>query len=177
MNGLGRFRWAKLNQESLDQLRCNDPIITTMDVQWGHGEFARSVDWAGQGVWIGGNTHLKKLATSCFQDFEAVDNLVRQNFEAFCQGLAHCSSIETFAMTFVDIDLSRHRDAFSSLSQILEHATNLSSIYIENCDLCVEGTRMLASALSRRCNKSSVMKIELGYPEHTSTDLGGGQEN
>ena len=68
-------------------------------------------------------------------------------------------------MKMVDIDISSVKDAFSSLSQILEHATNLGSIYIDDCTLCNEGTRMLASALSRRINKSSLKSIELGYTE------------
>lgn len=149
-----------LDEHTLPLIKCNDPSITSLTVDWEEDEFSCSVDWGNndnEGC-IGENTRVKKLSIiGCYDDDGEVES-TRKNFEAFCKGLARNRSIEHLEID--DCDLSSGA-LFSILSPFFE---NLRRLEISSCTMNVECTEMFASALEG-CNNSSLERIELDCNE------------
>lgn len=148
-----------LDEQTLHLIKCNDPNIKSLVVNWDEDEFACSVDWENEGDCCIGekNMHVKKLSiTGCYPGEWEVESSTRKYFEAFCKGLAHNRSIEHLEID--DCELN-NGIVLSILSPLFEGNTNLRRLDISSCtmnaDCC---THMLASALST-CNNSSLEEI------------------
>ena len=153
--------WVDLSEESLGQLKRNDPKINYMKVWWEEDEFVNSVDWTENGCHIGNNTHLKRLDVSFFY-YSPWDDAWR-NYEAFCRGIANNRSIESIA--FVDVSLNA--GILNIVSPFIEHNSNLRHLTISSCRIGPESISLLAAALSRRVNKNSLIRIELSDNKFT----------
>jgi len=144
-----------LDEQTLPLIKCNDPSVTSLVVNWDEDEFAFSVDWENEADCIGENIHVKKLSiTSCYPGEWKVES-TRKNFEAFCKGLANNKCIEHLEID--DCEL-KNGIVTSMISPLLEHNINLRRLDISSCTMNVESTLMFASALSK-CNTSSLEEI------------------
>eukprot|EP00571_Detonula_confervacea_P006377 CAMPEP_0172324414 /NCGR_PEP_ID=MMETSP1058-20130122/51331_1 /TAXON_ID=83371 /ORGANISM="Detonula confervacea, Strain CCMP 353" /LENGTH=594 /DNA_ID=CAMNT_0013040689 /DNA_START=8 /DNA_END=1792 /DNA_ORIENTATION=+ len=155
--------YVALDEERLIQLKRNDPGLTSLGVVWdsdnGWGDsFVNSVDWVVEGNCIGKNTHLEKFYIENF-DAELHDEHAWDHFTAFCKGLASNRSIERLRV--FSSNLAYDEGAFSSLCLFIEHNSNLCRLEIGECDMDSECTRLLARALSRRRNKTSLKEFIL----------------
>ena len=161
--------YVNLSEKTLDQLKKNDPKLHSLSVYFAtdddEEEFVHSVNWEVEGKCIGESTHVKKINFDV--RYEYLDEGERNNFEAFCRGVANNRSIET--LSIIDSDLPEV-ETFASMCPFFEYNDNLREIIIPDCYIGGERTRLLAGALSRRCNKSSLRKIDL-----YASDVGGEQ--
>ena len=144
----------KLNNESLLQLKNNDPKLIQLDTDnWKEDSFARKVDS------FEGNTNLKKLYIDFAREHgTATDVPLCSNAAAFGNKLSCIRSIEDLNIT--DIGLYDDK-VFASIVPLFEKSSNLIRIDLADCYFSTKSTRMLASALSKQQNKGSLKCFSL----------------
>jgi len=116
------------------------------------GEYvpAGAYDMGWLGYFVGKNEHLEQLY---FGPFASVDMEVIQ---PFLRGVNNNKSINK--LNFYNMDLMGGR-IFSMMGQFFKNS-NLEELSIENCSLGVEGSRLLALALSS-CTNNSLRELSL----------------
>lgn len=149
---------TKLNDESLLQLKNNDPKLTQLDTDnWNEDSFARKVDWLNYDGSFEGNTNLKKLYIDFEREYGDEDPLC-SNAAAFCNKLSCIRSVES--LNIADIGEYDNR-AFTSLVPLFQKSSNLIRIDFADCYFSTASTRMLAAALSKQQNKGSLKEFSL----------------
>ena len=152
---------TKLNDESLLQLKNNDPKLTQLDTDnWNEDSFARKVDWLNYVGTFESNTNLKKLYIDFAREHEtaASDYPLCSNASAFGSKLSCIRSVEDLYIT----DIGEYDDkVFASLAPLFEKSTNLIKISLGDCYFSTKSTRLLASALSKQQNKGSLKCFSL----------------
>lgn len=147
----------RLDVVTLRALRLDDPYLTALFVYKFH-----NIDEKEAGRCIGENTHLKKLAIKGEPVARIDDEIDEQHARVFgfLVGIENNRSLEHLVIRSCHLDYGSS-ETFAKLSPFFEHNTNLHSIEIKDCDIGDAGTRDLASALSKRCNKESLQRINL----------------
>jgi len=143
----------KLNEETHDKIKLNDPSITSLEVEL-TGEYVQSVNWTPSSEFEN-NTQLKKIEINCHgiaSDDEALRDIMART-QLFCNRLANNLSIEAFGI--FESDLSSN-NIFSPLHHFFRLLTNLVRIDLYESDIGKQNTFLLASALQKRCNKHSL---------------------
>ena len=147
----------RLTVEIFSKIELNDPEITSLDIDLTE-EYVAGGNWGEEGKLFGSNTQLKKIEiTSSEVSSDEHGTLIRRNIQSFCIGLATNRSIEAFCV--YDSDLSSN-NIFSPLQPLFIH-TNLVRIDIYESVFGDENTRLLAYALKKKCNKSSLEVFSL----------------
>ena len=103
------------------------------------------------GKYIGKNTNLKKLDFDVC--YEHLDERERNNFEAFCRGIANNRSIETLCITENDLPDVETFVLFSSTMTIYVKFVSLAVILVVRGLVCLQG--------HYRGDCSSLRKIDL----------------
>lgn len=147
-----------LMEETLLQIKHNDPNITSLAV---HRFPNHSIAVEDAGRYVGESTYLKKLAVNGESMEWEEDVGTCQSFLKFSSGFARNRSMEHFSLTECSFSDGGAVSAIKALTPLFEHNMNLHSIDILGCAIGDESTRLLASALSRRVNKSSLRCISL----------------
>lgn len=171
--------------DTMARIRQNDPSITKLTVHGG------DIDSAEEGALIGENSVLRKLELEWFRHehdlsehelielglgedgvVEAVveDQELLSKFVGFMEGLARNRFIEGFQ--FRDSNLSDPK-LLAAMSEFFIQNNNLRSISLICSSLGDESIRVLASALARRCNKTSIVAIYVDAGDVTSASANG----
>jgi len=150
--------YSELNDESLQQLKNNDPKLTMLRIKnWKEDGYARTVNWGKDVGAFGGNTNLKKLCIDFQREYGDEDPLC-VNATTFGNKLSCIRSVESLNIT----DIWEYDDrAFASLALLFEKSTNLIRIDFADCYFSTASTRMLASALFKQQNKGSLKCFSL----------------
>lgn len=165
-----------VNHATLKKLQLNDPSVTSARALWAHGGYINTVNWREVPPNLGSNiTHLKKFKLEILERGMGDDEggyhmrgAVKENYEAFCRGLATNRSIEQLHIkncTCMDTLLG-------ALTPFLVHNPNLTQLVMERCrsengvdrwnSILNAGTaQVMISALNNRVNKNSLRRLEL----------------
>jgi len=160
-----------LNNDSLLQIKCNDPDITSIVVY----DLDHRIGRKDAGHYIGDNTHLNQLfikgGTMPWESpLAALSMLAR-----FCDGLARNSSIEDLNISDCELSIGKASNTpeIKKLSAYIVYRTSqfcfqnikLRSIELNYCDLGDQGARVISSALKKKDNKSFLQQICLSTNE------------
>lgn len=158
-----------LDDDTLLRLKCNDPILTSVDVNC----FDHCVDGEDAGHFIGQSPRLKKLrvegeSMDWEEDFKRTAYLLGR----FCKGLAQNRSVSDLMIRYCDFSVGDvsvtdpmmeklQRFTVTRMTQFCQQNENLRSLNIECCDLGNKSTRVLAIVLARKSDKSSLRRVNL----------------
>lgn len=153
-----------LNEQTLLQLKSNDPNLNTLSVSFSRSNNtfdAGSVDWEKEGDCIGENTHLTALriegrGRNLFAPGLLEEEHARENAKAFYRSVSCNRSIKHLVLDKSPIDIG---DMFTILSPFFQHNRNLRKLEVMNSALDRRGLIALVAALSS-CNKNSLREIE-----------------
>lgn len=150
----------ELNYQTLLQLQANDPTVKSVHAHWKEGAFINRVVWAEKIGAIGHNTRLKKLTLEILDTSYRPDGyqVEKNNFEAFCNGLAMNRSIEQLSIIGFCQCSTRWMEI---LSPFIEHNNSLRCLVTKGYRMNLSSSQLLASVLSKRANKSSITRIGL----------------
>lgn len=109
---------------------------------------------------VGDGSSLRKFAIKG-ETVEWNNTYALEWFEGVCKGIARNRSIRQLSFKECDFSSETAMSSIATLSPFIELNPNLSWLEIVGCNLGDEGTRRLASSLSRRGNKISLQRIIL----------------
>ena len=152
--------YTKLNDESLQQLKNNDPKLTKLITNgWKESSYEHRVDWKNDVGTFEGNNNLKKLYIDFAREHgTANDDPLCDNAAALGNKISCIRSVENLNIT----DIGEYDDkVFASLAPLFEKSSKLIRIDLADCHFSTASTRLLASALSKQLNKGSLKEFSL----------------
>jgi len=148
---------GELDEESILKMKHKDPTFMTLVMR----RISEGANGMKAGSCIGDSARLKKFSIEGESINWKGDPKTYDWFMQFFTGLARNRSIDYLAFRDCNLDDEAAVTTFARLTPFFELNSSLYSLEMSSCNVGDEITRLLASALSKRCNKSSLHRINL----------------